>query len=66
MNTPDFSLASSVRSKIALARGVFAIILDGLPLFLGGDFVHQPVFRRKHHVSRAEQGVGPRGEDADF
>ena len=32
----------------------------------GGDLRHEFVFRRKHHVSRAEQGVGARGENADF
>src|SRR5258706_15788184 len=36
--------------QIALARGVFAVILDGNALFLGDDFIHQTMFRRKHHI----------------
>ena len=43
----------------------FVIFAIASLLFRRGDLINELVFRRQHHVSRAKQRVGPRGEHAD-
>ena len=51
--------------EVALARGFLAVFLDGGRLFLGDEFLDEHVLGREHHVGRAVERVGARGEDGD-
>ena len=51
--------------QVALARGLLAVLRDGVLLLRRGDAVDQRVLRGQHHVRRAEEGVGAGGVDPD-
>ena len=51
---------------VGLGGTGFLIGFDGGLLFGGGDFRHKGMLGGEHHVGRAEQGVGPGGEDRDL
>ena len=52
--------------EIALARGFLPILPHRRPLLLGHEPLHERMFRREHHVGRAVERVGPRGENGDL
>ncbi len=51
--------------EVAFEGGLLTVIVDGGLLFGRGDAVDEGVFRREDHVGHAEEGVGPRGVDAE-
>ncbi len=51
--------------EVALGRGAGAILLHRRAVLGGGQAIDQGMLGGEHHVGRAEEGVGPRGEDAD-
>ena len=60
------ALGESVRSRSLLFATSALYFCDGLALLGRGEFLDQRMLGREHHVGRAEERVGPRGEDGEL